>query len=98
MEEKILTTHPEGKKGKRIDKKKYDTVNTAIIETLKAKGPLTHTDLQKYAAQKLGDKFEGAIPWYIETVKLDLEAKKIIERIPQTKPPLYRLTKANPKQ
>jgi hypothetical protein len=85
MEEKILTMHPEGKKDKRIDKKKYDTVNTAIIETLKAKGPLTQTGLTKYAGQKLGDKFEGSIPWYVETVKLDLEAKKIIERT-QTKP------------
>lgn len=76
MEEKILTMHPKGKKGVRIDKKKYDIVRASIIESLKSKGQLTHTDLSKNVEQKLKGKFEGSIKWYTETVKLDLEAKK----------------------
>jgi hypothetical protein len=26
--------------------------------------------------------FEGSIPWYVTTVKLDLEARGVIERVP----------------
>jgi len=36
------------------------------------------------------DSFEGGVQWYGETVKLDLEARKIIERT-NTKPQKYRL-------
>jgi hypothetical protein len=36
------------------------------------------------------DTFEGGVQWYGETVKLDLEARKIIERT-NTKPEKYRL-------
>ena len=40
---------------------------------------------------RLENTFEGSIGWYVETVKLDLVAREIIERIPRTKPQLYRL-------
>jgi hypothetical protein len=40
--------------------------------------------------KSLKDKFSGNISWYGETVKLDLEAKKIIERT-ASKPQKYRL-------
>jgi hypothetical protein len=36
------------------------------------------------------DHFEGGVQWYGETVKLDLEAREIIERT-NTKPEKYRL-------
>ncbi|UCG82698.1 MAG: hypothetical protein JSW38_11000 [Dehalococcoidia bacterium] len=36
-------------------------------------------------------KFEGSIPWYFESVKLDLEARKVIERVPGKKPQHVRL-------
>ena len=35
-------------------------------------------------------KFYGSIAWYAETVKLDLEARKLIERT-SSKPQKYRL-------
>ena len=40
--------------------------------------------------ENLKDTFEGGIQWYGETVKLDLEARKIIERS-GSKPEKYRL-------
>jgi hypothetical protein len=40
--------------------------------------------------KSLKGKFAGNISWYGETVKLDLEAKKIIERT-ASKPQKYRL-------
>lgn len=42
--------------------------------------------------QNLKDSFVGNVQWYGETVKLDLEARNIIERT-GTKPDRYRLVK-----
>jgi hypothetical protein len=42
--------------------------------------------------ERVKDIFEGGVQWYGETVKLDLEARKIIERT-HTKPVRYRLGK-----
>jgi hypothetical protein len=36
-EEKILTKHPQGKTGRNISKKTYDTMKTAIIAALEKK-------------------------------------------------------------
>jgi len=91
MEEKILTKHPTKKHGVNISKKKYDLIRKAIIQSLRAEGKLTYTDLARAVKRKLKGRFEGSIPWYVESVKLDLEARKVIERMPRTKPQLYRL-------
>jgi hypothetical protein len=87
--QKILTRHPLGKSGKNIDKQKYDAVKAAILSAL-AKKELTHTDLFTQLNKGLKGKFTGNISWYGETVKLDLEARKMIERT-ASKPPKYRL-------
>jgi hypothetical protein len=88
--EKILTKHPLGKSGKNIDRKKYDTLKKTILSALR-KDDLTHTELFSRLNKSLKGKFSGNISWYGETVKLDLEAKKIIERT-ASKPQKYRLT------
>ena len=86
---KILTKHPLGKNGKNIDSKKYDTLRKAIVSALR-KDDLTHTELFSRINTSLKSKFSGNISWYGETVKLDLEARKIIERT-ASKPQKYRL-------
>ena len=88
-EEKILTKHPLGKSGKNISRQKYDTLKKAILAALKNK-ELTHTELSNQLNKTLKNKFEGSISWYGETVKLDLEARKTIERT-VAKPQKYRL-------
>jgi hypothetical protein len=89
-DEKILTKHPLGKSGKNIDRKKYDTLKRAILSELR-KNDLTHAELFSRLNKSLEGKFAGNISWYGETVKLDLEAKRIIERT-ASKPQKYRLT------
>ncbi len=89
-EEKILTKHPLGKSGKNIDKQKYEMLKKAILLVLQNK-ELTHTELFNHLNKSLKSKFSGNISWYGETVKLDLEARKIIERT-SAKPQKYRLT------
>ena len=91
-EEKILTKHPLGRSGKNIDKQKYETLKKAILSALQKK-ELTHTELFDRLNKTLRSKFSGNISWYGETVKLDLEAGKIIERTSST-PQKYRLKPA----
>src|SRR4030095_17219383 len=93
-EEKILTRHPSGKSGRNIPKQNYETLKKAIVSALKRK-ELTHTELFDHLNKTLKTKVSGNISWYGETVKLDLEARKIIERS-SSKPPKYRLKKPRP--
>ena len=88
-EEKILTKHPGGKTGRNITKQNYETLKKAILSALKNK-ELTHTELFVQLNKNLKGKFDGNISWYGETVKLDLEAREIIERT-SSKPQKYRL-------
>ena len=88
-EEKILTKHPQGKTGRNISRKSYDTLKSAILAALRKK-ELTHTELFEQLNKNLKGKFDGNISWYGETVKLDLEARKIIERT-ESKPAKYKV-------
>jgi hypothetical protein len=90
-EEKILTKHPLGKSGKNISKQKYEMLKGAILSALQNQ-ELTHTDLFEQLKKRLTSKFAGNVSWYGETVKLDLEASKMIERT-SSKPQKYRLKK-----
>ena len=88
-EEKILTRHPLGKSGKNISRQKYETLKKAILSALRNK-QLTHTELFRALNKGLRNKFPGNISWYGETVKLDLEARKMIERT-SSKPQKYQV-------
>lgn len=89
-EEKILTQHPLGKSGRNISRQSYETLKAAILSALR-KGELTHSELIDQVNQSLKGKFSGNTSWYAETVKLDLEARKVIERT-SSKPQTYRVT------
>jgi len=82
----ILTLHPQGKKGVNISRAKYDQITAFILDTLQRKQEITFEELSDLAVSTLTDKFEGKVLWYLVTVKLDLEARHLIERIPRTSP------------
>lgn len=89
-EEQIQTLHPEaGKKNKRISQEKYTIIRKQILNIL-ANKELTHTELMEKLYNNVKDTFDGGVQWYGETVKLDLEARRILERT-STKPVKYRL-------
>jgi hypothetical protein len=81
-----LVLHPQGKAGVNILRRRYETIKDFIISTIKEYGTITYEDLNDLAIKKLSATFDGKITWYIVTVKLDLEARGIIERIPKTSP------------
>ena len=92
MEEKVLTRHPDpGKQGVRISKVKYHVVRQTILEILRANGELTFTEIADAAKERLEGEFEGSISWYVTIVKLDLEARNEIQRVPKTKPQRLRV-------
>jgi hypothetical protein len=90
-EEKIFTLHPEGKMGVNILKRRYDRLKDFIILTIGQHGEIRFKDLTNLAVESLTETFDGKVNWYLVTVKLDLEARNIIERIPGTGPQKLRL-------
>ncbi len=90
--ELIQTMHPDPEKtNKRIDADKYKLIKQTMLLVLE-RGAQTHSALMEQMKKSMTGNFEGNIPWYSETVKLDLEARKIIERS-NTKPATYFLSK-----
>ena len=86
IDDKILTLHPDGKKGVNILRRRYDTISDFIIRILKKKNEITFQELSEIGKKQLTKNFDGKVLWYLVTVKLDLEARKIIERVPKTSP------------
>lgn len=87
--EKIQTLHPTpGKTNKNISLEKYNVIRDNILLILQGK-EMTHTELMESLYERLKDTFQGGVQWYGETVKLDLEARNILERT-GLKPEKYR--------
>lgn len=90
----IQTLHPQANKtNKKIALSKYSFIKENILNILKD-NELTHTELMEELFSRVKDNFEGGVQWYGETVKLDLEARKLIERT-KSKPEKYKLSLTN---
>lgn len=85
-DQRILTLHPSGKQGVNILERRYSLVKETLISLLTTHGELSYKELNEMAKQELEGKLDGSIPWYVVSVKLDLEARGIISRIPKTSP------------
>ncbi len=90
-EEKIMTLHPQGKAGVNILKRRYDFIKDYILKIIQEHGTITFEKLGDMAVDQLTESFDGKVLWYVVTVKLDLEARGIIERIPKTSPHQLRM-------
>jgi len=91
MGKRILTLHPQGKQGVNIDQAKYDQIRAAIVLALEQHRELAFGELITKLEAQLSGKFQGSIPWYVTTVKLDLEARRVLKRVPGSSPQLLRL-------
>ena len=92
MTERILTLHPDSQKaGVNIDQGKYEVIKAAILEVVGAAPEVSFSELRGSVRKVLGDNFTGSVSWYVTTVKLDLEARGLIERVPGKKPQHLRL-------
>lgn len=90
---KFMTMHPDpGKKGVNISLEKYEIIKAEILGALR-KSELTHTRLTNQIKSRLKKTFDGSVTWYVETVKLDLEARSKIVRNKKSKSTVYRINK-----
>ena len=90
-ENKVLCrTVTPGKQPTQIDAWKYNLMKRCIMEIIAgSQQGVLFKDLSKQVKEKISEeesKRLGSVSWYTTTVKLDLEAKGKIKRIPGSKP------------
>ena len=84
-DEFFLTINPDPTKQRaRIEKVKYDIVHDAILENLLSYGPMTFTELGDLVEEQLQNNFDGSVTWVFTAVKLDMEARGEIRRVPKS--------------
>jgi len=93
MKDKIRTLHPEKKQGVSISKEKYEIIRKSILSTLRARKEITFSNLARAVEKEVNGNFEGSVTWYVTTVKLDMEARGEIKRVPKSRPQLVKLVK-----
>lgn len=79
----------------RIDSARYDAMKAALLDVIPRTGEgVTFASLPRLVEKKLPRApFKGAsILWYATTVKLDLEARGLLERIAGVSPQRLRRT------
>jgi len=91
MRDTIRTLHPEKKQGVNISREKYDVIREAILCVLETQKEMTFMKLSREVEKEVKGKFEGSVTWYVTTVKLDLEARGKVKRVPNSRPQLVKL-------
>jgi hypothetical protein len=79
-EERILTLHPSGKNGVRILKSRYDLMYDTLLGIFVEYPEISYKELSRICEERLKGMLDGSIPWLMETIKLDMLARGIIER------------------
>ena len=92
MKEMIRTLHPEKKQGVNISREKYEIICEAIMCVLKREKEISFRDLSRAVEKEVKDNFEGSVTWYVTTVKLDLEARGTVKRVPNSRPQVVKLS------
>ena len=93
MKDMIHTLHPEKKQGVNISREKYEMICKAILSILRAHKEISFMNLSRAVEKEVNGKFEGSVMWYVTTVKLDLEARGTVKRVPNSRPQLVKLVK-----
>ena len=91
MKNMIRTLHPEKKQGVNISREKYEMIRKAILCVMQEQKEITFMNLSRAVEKEVNGNFEGSVVWYVTTVKLDLEARGQIKRVPNSRPQLVRL-------
>ena len=93
MKDMVKTLHPGKKQGVNISREKYDTIRKAIMSELRANKEMTFMKLSRAVEKTVRGKFDGSVMGCVTTVKLDLEARGEVKRVPNSRPHLVRLAK-----
>jgi len=93
MKDMIRTLNPQKKQGVNISKEKYEIIRNAILSTLREHKEMPFMKLSRAVENEMRGNFEGSVTWYVTTVKLDLEARGEVKRVPNSRPQLVKLAK-----
>ncbi|MCF6137710.1 DUF6958 family protein [Pseudalkalibacillus berkeleyi] len=93
MEERVQLLHPDSKEMPSINKEKYNLVKKTIIDIIRENNIITFKNLSNESSHRLNEILDGSPSWYVTSVKLDLEARGIIERLAKTSPQQLQLVK-----
>lgn len=91
MRDTIRTLHPEKKQGVNISRQKYEIIREAILCVLRVEKEMTFMKLSRAVEKEVNGNFEGSVTWYVTTVKLDMEARGEVKRVPNSRPQLVKL-------
>ena len=90
QEQRIEALHPDPKKrGTTVSREMYEAVRKAVLDAVPDEEPgLPFMDLAREVERRAPRRlFENAsVSWYATTVKLDLEARGLIRRVPGVSP------------
>ena len=92
MIDRVQLKHPQGKKATSMSREKYELLKPEILRYLRTTGNATLSDLSRAIKKQLKtnkQSFQGSLAWHLEWVKLDLEARHLISRVPNTSPQEY---------
>lgn len=96
-EQKVLTLHPAGKRGVNIAHNKYDVMRKALLRVIpRSRNGVQFaalTDLVQEHLDPLVYTSDVSVTWYLVAVKQDLEARGLIEQLPNVRP--QRLRRVN---
>ncbi len=96
--DRITVRNPNtGRDSARILRRIYEPVRGAILQAIGEAGELAFKDLRAEVARLTPSGLweKSSAGWYTTTVKLDLEARGLIERIPRSSPQRLRLARPN---
>lgn len=87
---RMTRTPNTGRDNVRIDQKKYDAVRRAIMKAVpRGKDGIAFKELPQAVKRQLpGGEIPGggALNWYVTVVKLDMEMRGELQRLPDAKP------------
>ena len=93
MKDTVKTLHPDKKQGVNISREKYEIIRKLILSTLRTQKEITFMNLSRAVEKEVNGNFDGSVMWYVTTVKLDLEARGQVKRVPNSRPQLVKLAK-----
>ena len=80
-DEMMTALHPDPEKqGTRVTRTKYEAIKAAMLAAFDDSPEILFKDLSAAVESHLEDSFEGSVGWWTTTVKLDLEARGLLER------------------
>ncbi len=88
--DRVLTLHPQGKNGVNIARDKYADMKKALLSVIPRRGDgVAFKDLPRLVSKRVDQRVftaDDSLPWYVITVKQDLEARGLIEQVAGRKP------------